>query len=83
MAIRSLSKAQRRLLQGLKPAGGRFDRYYRVVSEENGEHIAGFQCTTALWAFRHELVQMSPRRRDVLVLTTKGRIMLRRPQLYG
>ena len=75
MPNRSLSKAQRRLLQGLRPHGGEFDRYYRVISRATGEPIAGFQCTTALWAFRYGYIAMHE---GEIHLTGKGGILARK-----
>lgn len=76
MPIRSLSKAQRRLLQGLRGTRGRFDRHYRIISRATDEPVAGFQCTTALWAFRYGYIAMGAG--DTITLTPKGHRLLRK-----
>ncbi len=61
-----LTPAQLRVLVGLTPAGGTFDRWVRIVA--GGEVLSAAGSTVALTLFRRGLIEMIAERVEVSAL---------------
>lgn len=68
----TVTLAQRRLLEGLDPDGGIFDRYLRIVAK--GEIVASQGSNAPLVLFRDGLIEVDNQR---VILTEMGRSVVK------